>query len=127
MGAEYHGYVSDITCSFPVATEFSNDQKIVFEGVLEAQKAVAALMKPGASWVDCHLAAEREILRALVTLQVLVNSEGISEEDFLTLLQQKDIGSVFIPHGLDHLIGCDTHDVGGYIEGTPKRVEEGLV
>lgn len=127
MGAEYHGYVSDITCSFPVATEFSNNQKVVYEGVLEAQKAVASLMKPGASWVDCHLAAEREVLRALVTLQVLVNPNDSTgkEEEFLNLLQEKDIGSVFMPHGLGHLIGCDTHDVGGYIEGTPKRVREG--
>ena len=34
MGAEYHCYCSDITCSMPVSKTFSPDQKLVYEGVL---------------------------------------------------------------------------------------------
>ena len=64
------------------------------------------IAKPGVQWSDCHLAAEREILKALVTAGVLI---GDVEE-----MQAASIGSVFFPHGLGHLIGCDTHDVGGY-------------
>ena len=40
MGAEYHGYVSDITCSFPLSGSFTADQRGVYEGVLAAQRVV---------------------------------------------------------------------------------------
>ncbi len=43
MGAEYHCYCSDITCSFPVNGKFTDDQKLIYEGVLNAQRAVLAV------------------------------------------------------------------------------------
>jgi Xaa-Pro dipeptidase len=113
MGADYHGYVSDITCSFPVSGKFTGDQALVFTAVLSAQRAVAALLRPGVSWVDCHRAAERAILTTLTEGGLLT---GDVEEMIEAVL-----GPVFFPHGLGHLIGCDTHDVGGYISGTPDR------
>jgi len=115
MGAEYHGYVSDITCSFPISGRFTEDQRAVYEGVLAAQLAVLKMMVPGTSWIDCHKAAEVEILKSLLAIGIIHN--GSIEE-----LVAASIGAVFFPHGLGHLIGCDTHDVGGYIAGTPERV-----
>jgi len=122
MGAEYHGYVSDITCSFPVSGKFSEDQKAIYTGVLSAQIAVLEAMKPGASWVDCHRIAELEIIKALVNVGILtltLSTEGM-EVSFETLAEL-GLGAVFFPHGLGHLIGCDTHDAGGYLQGTPSR------
>jgi Xaa-Pro dipeptidase len=117
MGADYHGYCSDITCSHPVNGRFTSDQTIIYEGVLNAQRAVYDHMKPGNSWLTCHKLAEREIFAALLKVGVLKN--GTVDEIALT-----DMGGIFMPHGLGHLIGCDTHDVGGYIEGTPERSEQ---
>lgn len=62
---------------------------------------------------DCHLLAEREILKALLIAGVLVGE--------IEALVAAELGPVFFPHGLGHLIGCDTHDVGGYLPNTPKR------
>jgi Xaa-Pro dipeptidase len=113
MGADYHGYVSDITCSFPIRGTFSEDQRAVYTGVLNAQRAVMRMMAPGVSWLACHQAAERQILQALVDMGCLVGDVEQMMDDVM--------GGVFMPHGLGHLIGCDTHDVGGYLEDTPAR------
>jgi len=84
-------------------------------GVLNAQYAVASLMAPGVSWVDCHRAAEREVLLALIAAGIVVPGSSIDD------MNAAHLGATFMPHGLGHLIGCDTHDVGGYLEGTPER------
>lgn len=119
MGADYHGYVSDITCSYPVSGKFTEDQRIIYEGVLAAQNTVTQHMVPGFTWPACHRLAEKEILVALVTAGVLVLPGSTTIEE----LQATGIGKTFFPHGLGHLIGCDTHDVGGYLEGTPVKPE----
>lgn len=52
MGAEYHFYGSDITCSFPVNGTFTNDQKIIYGAVLKAQKAVIHAIRYDAHFVQ---------------------------------------------------------------------------
>ncbi len=91
---------------FPLSGTFSSDQRIIYEGVLAAQNAVYAMMMPGTAWTDCHRAAEAEIIKALLVAGIL---QGGSVEE----LAATGMGAVFFPHGLGHLIGCDTHDVGG--------------
>eukprot|EP00555_Chaetoceros_dichaeta_P001760 CAMPEP_0198277132 /NCGR_PEP_ID=MMETSP1447-20131203/65684_1 /TAXON_ID=420782 /ORGANISM="Chaetoceros dichaeta, Strain CCMP1751" /LENGTH=309 /DNA_ID=CAMNT_0043972129 /DNA_START=638 /DNA_END=1567 /DNA_ORIENTATION=- len=120
MGAEYFGYGSDVTCTFPAGGVFDPRQREVYEGVLNAQRVVIGMMKPGVAWTDCHKAAEGEILKKLIQLGLVIITDGKSVED----LVEMRLGAVFMPHGLGHLIGVDTHDVGGYLEGrTPERSE----
>jgi Xaa-Pro dipeptidase len=115
MGSEFHCYTSDITCSFPVRGSFSDDQKIIYEAVLNAQRAVYEVMKPGASWVGLHQTAERAILARLKEAGIVVGEI----EDMMKV----NLGGTFMPHGLGHLIGLDVHDVGGYLDGFRTRID----
>lgn len=117
MGAEYHCYGSDITCSYPASGKFTERQAKVYEGVLNAQRAVFEICRPGTSWVDCHKAAEKEVIKALIGLKVLREVEGVTLDDMVEMR----LGGVFMPHGLGHHIGIDTHDVGGYLEGAKSK------
>jgi Xaa-Pro dipeptidase len=116
MGAEYFGYGSDVTCSFPISGTFPEDQISIYKAVLQAQVAVYDMIQPGVSWVDCHTAAELEILRQLAAVGIVVPGDKTLKE-----LVEMRLGAVFMPHGLGHFIGLDTHDVGGYLEGYPIR------
>ena len=140
MGAEYHCYASDVTCSYPVGGTFADDDdgdmRAIYECVLAAQARVIGALGPGASWVDMHRLAEREILGGLMRRGVLrapvgggggADDEPDDDDDderedaIVGEMIDADLGAVFMPHGLGHLIGIDTHDVGGYAPGAPAR------
>lgn len=118
MGGEYYCYSSDITCSFPVNGKFTADQRAIYEAVLKSSRAVLAAIKPGVKWTDMHRLADRVHLEELVKIGIL---RGSVEE-----MLKVHLGSVFMPHGLGHLLGIDVHDVGGYPEGIERIDEPGL-
>ncbi|KAK9705387.1 hypothetical protein RND81_07G052500 [Saponaria officinalis] len=118
MGAEYHFYGSDITCSFPVNGKFTDDQSLIYNAVLDAHDSVIAAMKPGVGWINMHMLAEKVILEALKKGSILIGDV----EDMMT----QRLGAVFMPHGLGHLLGIDTHDPGGYLKGLERPKEPGL-
>ena len=65
-----------------------------------------AVMKPGVCWMDMHRLADR------VQLEKLQNA-GLLQGDMEEMVKVH-MGAVFFPHGLEHFMGIDTHDVGGY-------------
>lgn len=118
MGGEYYCYTSDITCSFPANGKFTDDQRNIYEAVYKASRAVMAAVKPGVKWPDMHRLAERVQLQCLKDMGLL---QGDLDE-----MMKVHLGAVFMPHGLGHFMGIDTHDVGGYPEGTERLKEPGL-
>jgi len=137
MGAEYGCYASDITCSFPVGGKFSEKQKVIYNAVLKANLAVQAAMAPHVSWPEMHRLADRVHLevsyrhdgfpflncKAILTRKVQeLLAAGLLQGSVEEMLKVH-LGSVFMPHGLGHQIGIDTHDVGGYPEVRMKGVQ----
>lgn len=118
MGAEYHFYGSDITCSFPVNGIFTEKQTAIYNAVLVAHDSVISSMHPGVSWIDMHKLAEKLILESL-------QKAGIVLGDIEDMMAER-LGAVFMPHGLGHFLGIDTHDPGGYAKGMERPKEPGL-
>lgn len=113
MGANYFGYCADITASFPMNGKFTEDQKLVYNAVLAASKAVQGAAREGVNWVDMHLLANRVMLEKLKEGKLL---QGDVEE-----MIHAGLNYVFQPHGLGHLIGLDVHDVGGFLPHCPPK------
>jgi Xaa-Pro dipeptidase len=118
MGGEYCCYASDITCSFPVSGQFTKEQRIIYEAVLDANRQVMKSVRPGVSWVDMHLLAERTQLEHL-------KAAGLIQGDIDEMMNVR-LGALFMPHGLGHMIGLDTHDVGGYLDPQTRSSLPGL-
>jgi Xaa-Pro dipeptidase len=117
-GAEYHGYASDITCSFPVNGRFTPEQRAIYDTVLAANRAVQAAMRPGLPWPDMHRLAERVIAEGL-------RDAGLVRGGMDDLLAAH-VPALFMPHGLGHFMGLDVHDVGGYPKGVERIDEPGI-
>jgi Xaa-Pro dipeptidase len=117
-GAEYHGYASDITCSYPVNGRFTPEQRDVYEAVLAANRTVQAAMRPGVSWPDMHRLSYRVITEHLREMGLI---KATGDEAI-----EKHLPALFMPHGLGHLMGLDVHDVGGYPEGVSRIDAPGI-
>ena len=95
-GAEWEYYASDITRTFPVNGRFSPEQKIIYNHVLNIQKQLIQMIRPGVTHRSIQTSALEMMFSAL-------KQEGFIEN-------KKDI-KTFYPHRFGHLLGLDVHDV----------------
>ena len=118
-GAEYQGYASDITRTFPINGEFSEPQLELYDLVLQAQIAAIDAVQPGNHWNDPHDAAVKVLTKGLVKLGLLKGrpSQLIKNEEYRR----------FYMHRTGHWLGLDVHDVGDYkIEEQWRLFEPGM-
>ena len=116
MGCEYgRGWGSDITTTWPAGGVFSPGERQIYGAVLDALTTVKAAMAPGVSWVAMHELAESVILTHLQ------KSGYVNPATPIPARVAARTGALFMPHGLGHLLGMATHDVGGYGAGCPPR------
>ena len=99
MGCKLCQYVSDVTSTVPVNGKFTEKQKGIYEIVLNANREVIKNIKPGVSWTDMHLLAEKVIITGLKDLGLL---NGEVDE-----MVKARVCYYFMPHGLGHLMGLD--------------------
>ncbi|SCU81036.1 LANO_0B01816g1_1 [Lachancea nothofagi CBS 11611] len=107
-GAEWQNYTADVTRCFPINGKFTKEHREIYEAVLDMQTQVMSEIKPGVSWEKLHLLAHRVLIKRFVKLGIFKSK--FSEDEIMS----RKASLSFFPHGLGHLLGLDTHDVGGH-------------
>jgi Xaa-Pro dipeptidase len=104
-GAESGGYASDITRTHALR---DNDFAGLIERMDQMQQTLCAGLRPGVDWRDVHLQAHA------------LTAKLLREADITTCNAEEAIASgvtsVFLPHGIGHLLGIEVHDAGGFME-----------
>ncbi len=117
--AEFEGYASDITRTFPVDGRFSPAQREAYELVLEAHAAAIDSVKPGNRWNDPHDAAVKVLTKGMVHMGLLKGKPA-------KLIKNGDYRRYYM-HRTGHWLGLDVHDVGEYrIDDEWRLLEPGM-
>ena len=119
-GCELDGYASDITRTFPVSGKFSGPQRIIYELVLDAQRAAMEATSRGNSWQMPHDAATKVLAQGFIDLKLCHGSLD-------KVLENREYSRYYM-HRTGHWLGRDVHDVGNYKDdGQWRSLEPGMV
>jgi len=104
-GARFEAYCSDITrtyCHRDVPETF----KFILKGLERAQLELCDAVRPKLSWSEFHDLAMNKVAQLVLDTSLLVNVDADKAID-------TGLVRCFFPHGIGHLLGIQTHDVGG--------------
>jgi Xaa-Pro aminopeptidase len=113
-GCEYDYYASDITRTIPASGRFSRAQRELYSLVLEVEKKVITMIKPGVLRSRLQSEAEKLLTKGMVEL-------GILKGDYKKLLK-KGAHKKYYPHGIGHWMGLDVHDEAPYKDKNSKEI-----
>lgn len=120
-GAEFRGYASDITRSWPISGVFSDAQREIYQVVLDAQIAAIEACRVGMPYTAPHDAARKVLAEGLIALGVI--SQSVDEALDMESGELKQ----WYMHNTSHWIGLDVHDAGVYKPGgEPRLLEPGM-
>jgi len=105
-GAQYKGYASDITRTFPVNGRFTKPQREVYDIVLDAEIKCLEATRTGTTIKE----------RQKLSIELL--TEGMKQLGLLKgktkdLIRKKTYEKYYM-HGVGHYLGLDVHDAGRY-------------
>ncbi len=105
-GAEVRFYTGDITRTYPVNGKFSHAQRKVYDRVLEVQRDLASMAKPGLAFKTLQETTIERLTDAMIDLGLIKVKR---QEAIERMLFKK-----YYPHGVSHYLGMDVHDTGLY-------------
>ena len=119
-GAEFEGYASDVTRTYPVGGTFCGERLAVYEVVRTAQERALAECRPGNHLEAIHETALHALIEGMLDLGLVGGSvdEAIESGSY----------KAYYMHRTSHWLGLDVHDVGRYTVGSkPRPLEAGMV
>ena len=119
-GAEYKGYASDITRTFPINGKFNQAQRDIYDLVLKCQMSCVDMVRPGVRLEDLKTHSIEILTEGMVEL-------GLLKGDPKELIEEKKYMQFYM-HNLGHYLGIDVHDAGRYyFKGESRPAEVGMV
>ncbi len=119
-GAEYLGYASDITRTFPINGKFTEAQRDIYDLVLKTQMSCIDMVRPGVRLEDLKTHSVEMLTEGMVKL-------GLLKGDPVKLIEEKKYMQFYM-HNLGHFLGIDVHDAGRYyFNGESRPAEPGMV
>jgi Xaa-Pro aminopeptidase len=119
-GAEYKGYASDITRTFPINGKFTEAQRDIYDLVLKTQKSCVDMVRPGVRLEDLKTHSVELLTEGMVQL-------GLLKGEPKKLIEEKKYMQFYM-HNLGHYLGIDVHDAGRYyFNGESRPAEVGMV
>ena len=96
LGYSYNGYSADISRTFPVNGKFNELQRNVYEAVLNCNKSVIAMAKPGLKIKDLQEHAVEFLKNECIKRGLMDANDDIRN---------------YYYHNVSHHLGLDTHDI----------------
>ena len=115
LGYSHEGYSADISRTFPVNGRYVGVQAQIYEAVLNCNKAVIQMVKPGITLKELQEFATEFLKKEAIRLGLMAPNDDIRK---------------YYYHNVSHHLGLDTHDVSvrerPLEEGNVITVEPGL-
>ncbi len=77
-GGEYEGYGTDITRTFPANGKFTDQQREIYQIVLDAQKAAIEAIKPGMPFANLTSIALHTLAQGLLKVSYSANTLSVT-------------------------------------------------
>jgi len=98
VGASYANYSADITRCFPISGSFTDRQKQIYSLVLDVQKHIIEMIKPGMELSELNRTARDLLAEGMVKIGLIEHTDDVTK---------------YYMHSVSHFLGLDTHDLGG--------------
>lgn len=112
-GAEFQGYASDITRTFPVNGKYTKAQREIYNVVLDVQRQCIEYTKVGNT-----VRGRQEFSIELLTESM--KKLGLLKGKTKDLIKKKSYMKYYM-HGVGHYLGLDVHDAGRYFHDQKAR------